>query len=88
MPEIYQTRDLVLATTLLTLKFQLLGIDIQIEGSHPNAIGYFKFEESPDLLVAEQRYMNRELAVEPITFSMNMKSLKARVLNATKKPNM
>lgn len=86
MQNIYQTRDLCLATTLLTLKFPIIGLDIQIEGVHQYPIGYFKFEETEDLLVAERKYMNRELAVEPISFAMNMKSLKAQVLNASKKP--
>lgn len=85
--ETYSTRDLCLATTLLTLKFQLVGLDIQLEGTRGAAIGYFKFEKNDDLMVAERKYMNRELAVEPISFSMNMKSLKAQVLNASKKPN-
>lgn len=84
---IFSTRDLYLASTLITLKFPILGIDFQIEGVKQNPIGYFKFEESDALREARQKYTQSMLAVEPKLFVTNMHSLKAEVTNAFKNPH-
>ena len=83
---IFSTRDLALAATLVTLKFALLGVDYQQEGTKRRLVGYFKFEETPVLLEARQRFMQGLLQVEPRLFVTNMRSLKADVENAFDNP--
>ena len=78
---IYSTRDLTLAATLITLKFKMVGIDYQIEGQQRKPVGYFKFEESEFLREARQKFTQGMLAVEPKQFMTNVHSLKAEVTN-------
>lgn len=86
--EIFSTRDLYLAATLLTLRFNLIGIDYQFEGTKGMAVGYFQFERSENLLEAEKSYWQNQLAVEPNAFITNMRKLKAQVANFYKNPNL
>ena len=83
----FSTRDLYLASTLVTLHFPLLGIDYQVEGIKPRPIGYFKFEESPELADARSRYNQSMLLIEPKLFISNLQSLKAEVVNMFQNPN-
>lgn len=75
----FSTRDLYLASTLITLKFFMSGIDMQIEGTKNKPVGYFKFEDSPELRAAEQKYSQSLLYIEPKAFVTNMRSLKAKI---------
>lgn len=84
---IFSTRDLSLAATLMTLKFRLEGTDMQFEGSKREPIGYFKFTDSTALKEARQKYMQSMLLVEPQLFVTNMRSLKAEVQNWAKNPH-
>lgn len=86
--DIFSTRDLYLAATLMTLKFFMIGIDYQIEGEKNMPVGYFKFENSPALQSARQKYSQSLLSVEPKTFTTNMKSLKADVANVFRNPHL
>lgn len=83
----FSTRDLYLASTLVTLHFPLLGIDYQVEGIKPRPIGYFKFEETPELLETRSKYNQSMLLVEPKLFISNLQSLKAEVVNMFQNPN-
>jgi hypothetical protein len=83
----FSTRDLYLASTLVTLRFPLLGIDYQVEGIKPKPIGYFKFEDSPELHDARNKYNQSLLTVEPKLFISNLQSLKAEVVNMFQNPN-
>ena len=83
---LYPTRDLYLASVLVTLKFPVLSIDVQMEGRRQTPVGYFTFERTQDLINAESRYMRDELLVEPKLFVSNMKNLKAQVINAANSP--
>lgn len=83
----FMTRDLYLASTLVTLHFPLLGIDYQIEGIKPKPIGYFKFEDSPQLHATRNDYNQSLLLVEPKLFISNLQSLKAEVVNMFQNPN-
>jgi hypothetical protein len=83
----FSTRDLYLASTLVTLHFPLLGIDYQVEGIKPKPIGYFKFEETPELLETRSKYNQSLLLVEPKLFISNLQSLKAEVVNMFQNPN-
>lgn len=84
---IFATRDLYLAATLITLKFPLLSIDGQFEGIKPKPIGYFNFEETPDLIKTKSLYNQGMIQLEPRTFVQNMQMLKAEVTNMFQNPN-
>ena len=84
---VFSTRDLYLAATLMTLRFPLLGIDFQIEGTRTHPIGYFKFENTEQLAEAKRMYMQSMVSIEPKLFVANMYSLKAEVSNVRMNPN-
>ena len=85
--ELFPTRDLNLAATLLTLRFQLVIIDFQVEGMRSAIVGYFNFADTPNLQTAIKAYWRNELAVEPRALVNNMRSLKAQVSNVYKNPS-
>jgi hypothetical protein len=88
MENIFSTRDLYLAATLVSLKFYLLGIDYQIEGDKNQPIGYFKFENTQEIQEAKARYTQGLLMVEPKSFVTNLKSLKSEIVNIYKNPHV
>ena len=83
----FSTRDLYLASTLVTLQFVLMGTDFQVEGVKPKPIGYFNFEDSPALRDAILQYNQGMIMVEPRMFINNLQSLKAIVTNMFQNPN-
>lgn len=85
--EIFSTRDLYLAATLVSLKFYLTGIDYQIEGDRNQPVGYFKFEDTPAIREAKAKYTQGLLSVEPKNFVTNLKSLKSEIVNMYKNPH-
>lgn len=85
--QIFSTRDIYLAATLVTMHFRLTGIDYQIEGVKSKPIGYFKFEDTPDLHKTRSEYNQSLLLVEPKLFISNLQSLKAEVMNMMNNPN-
>jgi len=84
--QIFSTRDLYLAATLVSLKFYLVGIDYQIEGQKNFPVGYFKFEDTPSLQEARSKYTQGLLSVEPKSFVTNLKSLKSEIVNVYNNP--
>jgi hypothetical protein len=80
--DFFSTRDLPLAATLVTLKFFMSGVNIQLEGNKNAPIGYFCFKNSPALEEARQKYGQGLLAVEPKILLTNLRNLKAEVVNA------
>lgn len=86
--KLFSTRDLYLAATLVTLKFYLSGIDYQIEGDKNSPIGYFKFEDTPEIQEAKSRYTQGLLMIEPKSFITNLKSLKSELVNIYKNPHL
>lgn len=86
-PKEFSTRDLYLASTLVTLHFEMIGIDYQVEGIKPKPIGYFKFIETPEIRDARSKYNQSMLLVEPKLFISNLQSLKAEVVNMFQNPN-
>lgn len=85
--EIFMTRDLYLASTLVTLGFLFLGTDCQIEGTKNLPVGYFKFQKTPELTKAKSDYTQGSLRIEPKSFVTNMHSLKAEVNNLYRNPS-
>lgn len=88
MEEIFSTRDIYLATTLVTLTFYLLGVDFVIEGDKNMPIGYFKFKNTEELQKAKSEYTQGLIKIEPKTFVTNLKSLKSEVINAQRNPHV
>ena len=84
--EIFSTRDLYLASTLVTLRFFMTGIDYQAEGEGRQPVGYFNFEKTVELVDASKKYLQGLLSIEPRTFITNLKSLKSEVNNYYKGP--
>lgn len=84
--EIFSTRDLYLASTLVTLRFFMNGIDFQIEGETRRPVGYFNFEKTEELIGATKKYSQGQLSIEPRLFITNLKSLKSEVNNYYKGP--
>ena len=84
--EIFSVRDLTLAAVLLTLKYPVITIDTQIEGYKNQAISYFGFEKTDQILETEKKYWNKQLIVEPMVFMSNLKALKAQTANQYKNP--
>lgn len=87
MQDIFSTRDLYLAATLVSLKFYLTGIDYVIEGNKNQPIGFFKFEDTPELQETRSRYTQGLLSVEPKSFVTNLKSLKSEIVNVSQNPH-
>jgi len=83
---VFSTRDLYLASTLVTLHFPLLGVDYQVEGIKPKPIGYFKFEDTQELRDTRNQYNQSLLSVEPKLFISNLQSLKSEVVNMFQNP--
>lgn len=79
--KIFSTSDILFASVLLTLNFELQGIDYQIEGTKPNATGYFKFEDTLALSEVQNKYLSGKLAIEPRAFIANFRALKSQVNN-------
>ena len=86
-PKVFSTRDLYLASTLVTLHFKMLKIDYQIEGIKPRPIGYFNFLETPEIREARSQYNQGLVLVEPRLYMSNLQSLKAEVTNMFQNPN-
>jgi len=84
--EVYSTKDITLASTLVTLKFYMEGVDYQLEGQKVSPICYFKFKNSQSLQDAIKQYMQSLIAVEPKTFMTNLRGLKAEVDNFKSNP--
>jgi len=82
----FSTRDLYLASTLVTLHFIMLGTDLQLEGIKPRGIGYFKFADTEELRKTISDYNQGNILVEPRIFITNLQSLKAIVVNLQQNP--
>jgi len=90
----YIIKDLYLAAALLSIKLPILEMNIQYESKkHYRSgvlesvpIGYFTFENSPELTTAVNMYLNREMRLEPIEYFVNVRSLKSQITTATKSP--
>lgn len=85
--KIFSTRDLALAATLVSLNFELQRIDYQIEGSKPNPIGYFAFEESEELQKTVRDFWSSNIQVEPKSFLNSVKGLKSQIHSYQKNPH-
>lgn len=85
-PKIFSTRDLYLASTLVTLHYKMLGVDLQIEGIKPRGIGYFKFDDTKELRDTLNDYNQGLILIEPRMYMNNLQSLKSTVVNFQQNP--
>ncbi len=85
--QIYSTRDLYLAATLITLNFPMKTIDYQVEGERQKPIGYFGFEENEKLSKFLDDYRQKKIFVIPQEFVTSMRSLQSEVNNVYKNPH-
>lgn len=83
---VYVTRDLYEAATLVTLKFPLTDLNFQFEGSNPSPVGYFSFEANSNLKEAISAYFQGKLLVEPRELFSNTRMLKSKVSNNNRSP--
>lgn len=83
----FSTRDIYLAATLVTLKYELVGVDYQIEGEKRHPVGYFRYEATEDLMDTTRKYWQGGTLVDPRAFTTNLWSLKSMVMNEYKNPN-
>lgn len=86
--ELFSTRDLYLASTLVTMGFFMLNVDFQIEGEKRLPVGYFSFEETQELKELVQKYWQGHIQVEPRSYITNLRGLKAQVSNVYNNPKM
>jgi len=82
---LYSTRDLIEAASLIALKFPMVNIDYQSEDT--KLVGYFVFEDSPELQEMVIKSLSKQLAFEPREFNSIIKSLKAQLANTKKSPS-
>jgi len=81
------TRDLYLAATLVYLKFYLCKIDYSVEGNKNQEVGYFCFEDTPELQEAKSKFTQGLLSVEPRQFMTTVKALKSEISNILQNPH-
>lgn len=84
--QIFSTRDLYLAATLVYLHFKTEGIDLQISGVKARGIGFFKFIDTEELREARSQYNSGLIQVEPRMYISTLQSLKAEVVNLLENP--
>lgn len=82
----FATKDITLASTLVTLKFYMNGVDYQIEGEKISPICFFKFQNSKELQEAIKKYGQSLIAVEPKMFMTNLRGLKSEIDNYKNNP--
>ena len=82
----YSTRDIYLAASLMTLKFSMVSIDYQIEGERRLPVGYFNFQDTPELQETIRNYWQGKVLIEPRSFMTSLQGLKAQVTQAYKSP--
>lgn len=85
--EKFLTRDIGLATTLVTKGFQVINVTLQWEGGvRHTPVGYFQFEGTPELKKIEKLFWSGSCQVEPKMFLLNLRSLKSQVNGQAKTP--
>lgn len=83
--EIFNTRDIYLASLLVTLGHELVDITFQLDGRSSRTVGIFQFESNEEVLSIEKQYLNnKELTFSPSRYVANFKNLKAKVNNTSK----
>jgi len=83
----FSTKDLYLASTLITLGHEMDGIDFQIEGLKQKPIGYFLFQETDDLINTIRLFWQGKLTIEPRQFMTNLWSLKSQIETVYRSPH-
>lgn len=85
---IFACRDIYLAAVLVTLKFAVKGVNIEIEGVKQHHVGYFLFDNTSELNVAAEKYWASNLLIDPQLFIKNWRRLKSEVTDLTRSPGI
>jgi len=85
--KIYETSNFGLIATLQYLRFPIININHQTEGSNPRTVCYFEFEDTTALQDAIKKYWNKDIAVEPVEFSNNVREIKAMLKSNYRSPS-
>ena len=83
----FSTRDIYLATTLVTMDYKITRVDYQIEGAKRQPVGYFNFDNTEELKEDVDKFWQGALRVDPRVLVNNLWSLKSMVMNEYKNPN-
>jgi hypothetical protein len=83
----FTTRDIHLATALMTLKYPLECVDYSYEGEKDKPVAFFNFKYSDDIRKTEREYWQGLLAVEPRNFMSNYRYMRAYIANEINNPN-
>ena len=75
----FTTKDLLLASVLVTLGFPYSGPTISYEGSRGRAVGFWIFKEDENLALARRQYNSGLLRVEPRALWSSLSGLKSEV---------
>ena len=86
--QIFSTRDIYLASTLITLGFFMCGVDVMQEGDKNQKVGWFKFHDSEELQEAKSKYQQSLLRIDPKLFITSMHSLKSEISNIFNNPHL
>jgi len=86
--KLFTTKDIYLATTLVSLKNFINNIDFQYEGNNRKLVAYFSFSDNDLVRKTVDKYFRRELAIEPNNFIMNLKGLKSQISSVFKNPHI
>jgi len=76
LDEYFETSDLSLSSTLVSLGFSIDCLD----KSNPKVI--FIFKSTPELIQTIQSFWAAKLKIEPRTYFNNLKDLKARIYSS------
>lgn len=81
-PRLFSTRDIYLASVLITCGIPLANIDYTVEGRESKRIGIFVFLDTPEARKIESDYFNVEdFKVDIKKYTQNFKTLKSRTNN-------
>lgn len=72
----YQTSDLALCNTLVSLNYQIEFIE---RNGDQRKVFYIKRDGNLDKII--EQYWTRQLRIEPIAYCNNLKNIKARIYN-------
>jgi hypothetical protein len=86
MPPNFVTRDLGLASTLLSYGHAIVQVELQFEGMRGRPTGYWAFADTPDLQKIVRDYWAGTCRVDPRAFLSNMRDLKKMVVSMEKAP--
>ena len=84
--KIFSTKDLLLASCLVTLGFQYDSVTTSYEGQKNRPIGYWNFFDTEELSLARRQFNSGVLRIEPRALWQTLASLKSEVSSLQNNP--